>query len=57
MFWVAGFDLIYALQDIDFDRKAKLYSVPSKLGSWPSVASLDTLSQRNGDPFGCDSLS
>src|SRR5205814_2468971 len=22
MFWVAGFDLIYALQDIEFDRKA-----------------------------------
>jgi 4-hydroxybenzoate polyprenyltransferase len=32
MFWVAGFDLIYALQDIDFDRKAKLFSLPSKFG-------------------------
>ena len=37
MFWVAGFDLIYALQDIDFDRKAKLYSVPSKLGIGPAL--------------------
>jgi 4-hydroxybenzoate polyprenyltransferase len=32
MFWVAGFDLIYALQDIEFDRKAKLFSLPSKFG-------------------------
>lgn len=37
MFWVAGFDLIYALQDLDFDRKAKLYSVPSKLGIGPAL--------------------
>jgi 4-hydroxybenzoate polyprenyltransferase len=32
MFWVAGFDLIYALQDVDFDRKTKLFSLPSKVG-------------------------
>src|SRR5436309_1909216 len=32
MFWVAGFDLIYALQDIEFDRKAKLFSLPSRFG-------------------------
>jgi len=32
MFWVAGFDVIYALQDIDFDRKAKLFSLPAKIG-------------------------
>jgi len=32
MFWVAGFDLIYALQDIGFDRKAKLFSLPAKFG-------------------------
>ena len=31
-FWVAGFDIIYACQDADFDRKAKLHSVPAKLG-------------------------
>jgi 4-hydroxybenzoate polyprenyltransferase len=37
MFWVAGFDLIYALQDIEFDRKAKLFSVPSKLGIAPAL--------------------
>ena len=37
MFWVAGFDLIYALQDIEFDRKAKLFSLPSKLGIGPAL--------------------
>ena len=37
MFWVAGFDLIYALQDVDFDRKAKLFSLPSKFGIAPAL--------------------
>lgn len=32
MFWVAGFDVIYALQDIDFDRSANLRSIPARLG-------------------------
>jgi 4-hydroxybenzoate polyprenyltransferase len=32
LFWVAGFDVIYALQDVAFDRSAGLYSVPSRLG-------------------------
>jgi len=32
MFWVAGFDLIYACQDADFDRKAGLFSVPARYG-------------------------
>lgn len=31
--WVAGFDIIYALQDIDFDRGAGLRSVPARLGA------------------------
>ena len=30
--WVAGFDILYALQDISFDRENGLYSVPSTLG-------------------------
>jgi len=30
--WVAGFDILYALQDLDFDRRAGLHSVPAKLG-------------------------
>ncbi|WP_456452165.1 menaquinone biosynthesis prenyltransferase MqnP [Hydrogenimonas sp.] len=32
MFWVAGFDLLYSLQDIDFDKEAGLYSIPSRYG-------------------------
>ncbi len=31
-FWVAGFDIIYATQDIDFDRKEGLHSVPARFG-------------------------
>jgi 4-hydroxybenzoate polyprenyltransferase len=32
LFWVAGFDILYACQDVDFDRKANLRSVPAALG-------------------------
>lgn len=32
LFWVAGFDIFYALQDYEYDVKAGLYSVPSRLG-------------------------
>ena len=32
MFWIAGFDLIYACQDVDFDRSAGLNSVPAGFG-------------------------
>ncbi|AHF15200.1 UbiA-like polyprenyltransferase [Niabella soli] len=32
LFWVSGFDIIYALQDEAFDRTNELYSIPSKLG-------------------------
>jgi 4-hydroxybenzoate polyprenyltransferase len=30
--WVAGFDIVYALQDIEFDRREGLHSVPARLG-------------------------
>ena len=30
--WVAGFDIIYALQDEDFDRSQKLHSIPAAIG-------------------------
>ena len=30
--WVAGFDIIYAMQDIEFDRSQQLYSIPGVLG-------------------------
>ena len=32
LLWVAGFDVIYSLQDIDIDQKEGLYSLPSWLG-------------------------
>ncbi len=32
LFWVAGFDILYALQDLEFDRSAGLHSIPVKLG-------------------------
>ncbi len=32
LFWVAGFDIIYACQDVDFDRGARLRSIPAALG-------------------------
>lgn len=33
LFWVSGFDIIYALQDEAFDRKEQLFSIPSWLGA------------------------
>ena len=30
--WVGGFDVLYACQDVDFDRAAGLYSVPKRFG-------------------------
>jgi len=32
LLWVSGFDIIYALQDIDFDKSLRLNSVPVKMG-------------------------
>jgi 4-hydroxybenzoate polyprenyltransferase len=32
MLWTAGFDIIYACQDIDFDRAHNLYSIPAGFG-------------------------
>jgi 4-hydroxybenzoate polyprenyltransferase len=32
LFWVSGFDIIYALQDEEFDKSLELHSVPVKLG-------------------------
>jgi 4-hydroxybenzoate polyprenyltransferase len=32
MLWVAGFDVIYSLQDLEFDRKARLFSIPARVG-------------------------
>jgi 4-hydroxybenzoate polyprenyltransferase len=32
-FWVAGFDVLYALQDLEFDRKEGLASIPARFGT------------------------
>src|SRR4030095_8159208 len=32
LFWVSGFDIIYALQDEEFDKENKLHSIPAALG-------------------------
>src|SRR5262245_52781634 len=36
-FWVAGFDVLYACQDLEFDRQAGLYSVPRFCGIGKSL--------------------
>ncbi|MBI1336601.1 MAG: 4-hydroxybenzoate octaprenyltransferase [Phycisphaera sp.] len=35
--WVAGFDIIYALQDVEIDRASGLWSMPSRLGVEPAL--------------------
>ncbi len=37
LFWVAGFDIFYALQDMEFDKKEGLYSIPSVFGEKASL--------------------
>jgi 4-hydroxybenzoate polyprenyltransferase len=36
--WTAGFDILYACQDIDYDRRAGLHSVPERWGVGPALA-------------------
>jgi 4-hydroxybenzoate polyprenyltransferase len=37
MFWTAGFDVIYACQDFEFDREEGLFSMPKRLGIGPAL--------------------
>jgi len=37
LLWVAGFDIIYALQDLNFDKNYGLFSIPAKLGIKNSI--------------------
>ncbi len=32
LLWTAGFDILYALQDLDFDRDRRLHSIPARMG-------------------------
>jgi len=43
LMWVSGFDIIYALQDIEFDRENKLNSIPSRLGIKGSMRASELL--------------
>ncbi|MEK7722422.1 MAG: 4-hydroxybenzoate octaprenyltransferase [Elusimicrobiota bacterium] len=38
LLWIAGLDIIYALQDKDFDRQAGLYSIPAAYGEKKALA-------------------
>jgi len=38
VFWTAGFDIIYALQDLEFDSRLGLFSIPSALGPRKGLA-------------------
>ncbi|HLF46929.1 MAG TPA: UbiA-like polyprenyltransferase [Chitinophagaceae bacterium] len=38
LFWVSGFDIIYALQDEEFDKENKLFSIPTALGKANALA-------------------
>lgn len=33
LFWTAGFDVLYSLQDVEFDRRRGLFSLPARLGT------------------------
>lgn len=37
-FWVGGFDILYACQDVEFDRSEGLNSLPARLGVGPALA-------------------
>ncbi len=36
-FWIAGFDILYAIQDAEFDKKHSLHSIPEKFGINPAL--------------------
>jgi 4-hydroxybenzoate polyprenyltransferase len=35
--WTAGFDILYACQDVDFDRRSGLHSIPTRWGVAPAL--------------------
>ena len=37
LLWVAGFDVLYSLQDVDFDRQSGLFSIPARFGVVPAL--------------------
>jgi 4-hydroxybenzoate polyprenyltransferase len=41
--WVSGFDIIYAMQDIDFDKSQQLHSIPTALGGTRALRTSELL--------------
>jgi len=37
LFWVGGFDVIYACQDVAFDHEKQLFSIPARIGVGPAL--------------------
>jgi 4-hydroxybenzoate polyprenyltransferase len=61
LFWVAGFDIIYACQDAEFDRGARLLSLPAKYGvayslRFAALCHLVTVIMLAALPLVCDAL-
>ena len=52
MLWVAGFDIIYSLQDIEFDRQYHLHSIPSRFGLTPAIRIASAASLLSVIPIG-----
>ena len=46
--WVGGFDVLYACQDVEFDRAAGLHSIPKKLGIAKALAIRARDARRDG---------
>lgn len=49
-FWVGGFDILYACQDVEFDRQAGLFSLPAR---WGVPAALRFAALSHGVMWGC----
>lgn len=52
MLWVAGFDIIYSLQDIEFDRQHRLHSIPARFGLSPAIRIASAASLLSAVPIG-----
>ncbi|HEY9073683.1 MAG TPA: UbiA-like polyprenyltransferase [Desulfobaccales bacterium] len=50
LFWVAGFDVLYALQDEEFDRRQGLCSLPVRLGAAPRSSSVGSVCSQHPWP-------
>ncbi len=51
--WVAGFDVLYSLQDEDFDRAVGLYSLPARIGARRAIVAARALHAVAAAGFAC----